>query len=300
MHIWLPFYTVGASVQLVLTLIGSCVGKLIRWPYLMSFISLSQVPDNVFASDFVWKGSYDYKGQKQPMTLTVRSFNATTGKVNVTLTDSSMEFLLSGESSINHTSAASCSHYLCVSLQFILRMPHVNQSITKWSHACEWKLTIGCKGGCISLRWLTHCPPKSHSSPHVAATFLSVLSLTSVLPLFSTSYLFHRTHIASSLLFFTSIPVLPLVLTQPVGVYKRQEARLMLLLHQMRALAHSSLSRITDETWAMDGFVSIHSHLKNKQELWLSIFIHLLFVNSDKSSGMSHPKAFLGLFKANV
>ncbi|XP_031134127.1 CUB and sushi domain-containing protein 3-like isoform X1 [Sander lucioperca] len=93
------------------------------------------VPDHVFAPDFVWKGSYDYKGQKQPMTLTVTRFNATTGKVNVTLTDNSMEFLLS-------------------------------------------------------------------------------------------------------------------------GVYKRQEARLMLLLYQMTALAHSSLSRITDETWAMDGFVS--------------------------------------------
>lgn len=36
----------------------------------------------------------------------------------------------------------------------------------------------------------------------------------------------------------------------------------MLLLYQMRALAHSSLSRITDETWAMDGFVSIHRNLK--------------------------------------
>ncbi|KAM7420375.1 hypothetical protein PAMA_014883 [Pampus argenteus] len=93
------------------------------------------VPDDVFAPDFIWKGSYDFKGQKQPMTLTVTSFNATTGKVNVTLTDSNMEFLLS-------------------------------------------------------------------------------------------------------------------------GVYKSQEARLMLLLYQMRALAHSSLSRITDETWAMDGFVS--------------------------------------------
>lgn len=42
-----------------------------------------------------------------------------------------------------------------------------------------------------------------------------------------------------------------------VGVYKRQEARLMLLRYQMRALAHSSLSRITDEPWEMDGFVSI-------------------------------------------
>lgn len=40
------------------------------------------------------------------------------------------------------------------------------------------------------------------------------------------------------------------------GVYKRQEARLMLLRYQMRALAHSSLNRITDESWAMDGFVS--------------------------------------------
>lgn len=66
-----------------------------------------KVPDDVFAPDFVWKGSYDYKGQKQPMTLTVTSFNATTGKVNVTLTDSSMEFLLSGESSINHLSSTS-------------------------------------------------------------------------------------------------------------------------------------------------------------------------------------------------
>ncbi len=36
----------------------------------------------------------------------------------------------------------------------------------------------------------------------------------------------------------------------------------MLLLYQMRVLAHSSLSRITDETWAMDGFVSTHRNLK--------------------------------------
>lgn len=55
---------------------------------------------DVFAPDFVWKGSYDYRGQKQPMTLTVSSFNATTGKVNVTLADGSVEFQLSGESSV--------------------------------------------------------------------------------------------------------------------------------------------------------------------------------------------------------
>ncbi|KAG7253703.1 hypothetical protein CRUP_038269, partial [Coryphaenoides rupestris] len=54
------------------------------------------VPDNVFAPDFMWKGSYDYKGQKQPMSLTVTGFNATSGKVNATLTDSNTEFFLSG------------------------------------------------------------------------------------------------------------------------------------------------------------------------------------------------------------
>ncbi|TKS81786.1 CUB and sushi domain-containing protein 3 [Collichthys lucidus] len=119
------YFLSGGSEHRVCRSDGSWTGK----------VPVCRVPDNVFAPDFIWKGSYDYKGQKQPMTLTVTSFNATTGKVNVTLTDSSMEFLLS-------------------------------------------------------------------------------------------------------------------------GVYKRQEARLMLLLYQMRALAHSSLSRITDETWAMDGFVS--------------------------------------------
>lgn len=102
------------------------------------------------------------------MTLTVSSFNATTGRVNVTLADSSMEFLLSGESSINQLSSASSTFLLLatiVSLPFILRVPNVNQSITKWSLAWEWKLTIGSKDGCISLRRLTNCPFKYHSPP---------------------------------------------------------------------------------------------------------------------------------------
>lgn len=175
--------------------------------FFFNFFSL-EVPDDVFAPDFVWKGSYDYKGQKQPMTLTVTSFNATAGKVNVTLTDSSMEFLLSGESSINHVSSSSSpppplssSRYLCMSLPFILRVPHVNQSITKWSHAWEWKLTIGSKDGCISLRWLTNCPLKSHSSPplllqpfsHLFWSFLTASHLSCFslfLPLLCTAFFY--------------------------------------------------------------------------------------------------------------
>lgn len=68
------------------------------------------------------------------------------------------------------------------------------------------------------------------------------------------------------------------------GVYKRQEARLMLLRYQMRALAHSSLSRITDESWAMDGFVSLlrnlcsWSEIKWKQHLSIFLFDFVLFL----------------------
>lgn len=54
------------------------------------------VPDDVFAPNYIWKGSYNYKGRKQPMTLSITSFNTTTGRVNVTLTSSNMELLLSG------------------------------------------------------------------------------------------------------------------------------------------------------------------------------------------------------------
>ncbi|XP_034615478.1 CUB and sushi domain-containing protein 3 [Trachemys scripta elegans] len=54
------------------------------------------VPDDVFAQNYIWKGSYNYKGKKQPMTLTVTSFNASSGRVNATLTNSNMELLLSG------------------------------------------------------------------------------------------------------------------------------------------------------------------------------------------------------------
>uniref|UniRef100_A0A8C6QR27 CUB and Sushi multiple domains 3 n=1 Tax=Nannospalax galili TaxID=1026970 RepID=A0A8C6QR27_NANGA len=54
------------------------------------------VPDDVFAQNYIWKGSYNFKGRKQPMTLTVTSFNASTGRVNATLTNSDMELLLSG------------------------------------------------------------------------------------------------------------------------------------------------------------------------------------------------------------
>eukprot|EP00062_Callorhinchus_milii_P016178 gi/632967218/ref/XP_007899854.1/ PREDICTED: CUB and sushi domain-containing protein 3 [Callorhinchus milii] len=54
------------------------------------------VPDDVFAPLYIWKGSYNYKGQKQPMTLKVTSYNISTGRVNATLTNSNMELQLSG------------------------------------------------------------------------------------------------------------------------------------------------------------------------------------------------------------
>lgn len=40
------------------------------------------------------------------------------------------------------------------------------------------------------------------------------------------------------------------------GVYKSQEARLILHIHSVKSSAHTSLSKMKDEKWAMDGFVS--------------------------------------------
>lgn len=62
----------------------------------MCVFNLFAVPDDVFAQNYIWKGSYNFKGRKQPMTLTVTSFNASTGRVNATLSNSNMELLLSG------------------------------------------------------------------------------------------------------------------------------------------------------------------------------------------------------------
>ncbi|ELK08597.1 CUB and sushi domain-containing protein 1, partial [Pteropus alecto] len=59
-------------------------------------VPVCEVPDDVFAQNYIWKGSYNFKGRKQPMTLTITSFNASTGRVNATLSNSNMELLLSG------------------------------------------------------------------------------------------------------------------------------------------------------------------------------------------------------------
>ncbi|MCI4391222.1 hypothetical protein PGIGA_G00131640 [Pangasianodon gigas] len=56
----------------------------------------ASVPDDVFAPAYVWKGSLEYKAAKQPVTLTITSFNATSGRVNVTLSNRNTELLLSG------------------------------------------------------------------------------------------------------------------------------------------------------------------------------------------------------------
>lgn len=133
-------------------------------------------------------------------------------------------------------------------------MLHIHRSSTKSPHAPEYKLNIAFKGRCVSLGSLSRVPPppSASSSAPAAVSPLWVLS--------------------SALFFAPPAFVLPHLLTRLLGlyiagVYKRQEARLMLLRYQMRALAHSSLSRITDESWAMDGFVSILRNLCSWTEI---------------------------------
>lgn len=67
----------------------------------------------MFAQNYIWKGSYNYKGKKQPMTLTVTHFNASSGRVNATLTNSNMELLLSGRN----------NNYKCLCLILLTCLP---------------------------------------------------------------------------------------------------------------------------------------------------------------------------------
>lgn len=41
------------------------------------------------------------------------------------------------------------------------------------------------------------------------------------------------------------------------GVYKSQEARLMLHIYLIKGPSHTTVSKMKEEKWAMDGFVSI-------------------------------------------
>ncbi|XP_012879669.1 PREDICTED: CUB and sushi domain-containing protein 1-like [Dipodomys ordii] len=49
-------------------------------------VTKTPVPSDVFFVSSVWKGYYEYTGRRQPATLTVDWFNATSSKVNATLT----------------------------------------------------------------------------------------------------------------------------------------------------------------------------------------------------------------------
>lgn len=60
---------------------------------------LPAVPSDVFFINSVWKGYYEYLGKRQPATLTVDWFNATSSKVNATFTEGPrVELKLTGRS----------------------------------------------------------------------------------------------------------------------------------------------------------------------------------------------------------
>uniref|UniRef100_A0A3B3YU70 CUB and Sushi multiple domains 3a n=1 Tax=Poecilia mexicana TaxID=48701 RepID=A0A3B3YU70_9TELE len=80
------YFLAGGSEHRVCKSDGTWTGKM----------PICRVPDDVFAPNYIWKGSYNYRGRKQPMTLSITSFNSTTGRVNVTLSNGNLELLLSG------------------------------------------------------------------------------------------------------------------------------------------------------------------------------------------------------------
>lgn len=65
---------------------------------LLSLFIFPSVPSDVFFINSLWKGFYEHLGKRQPATLTVDWFNATSSKVNATFLEaSSMQLKLSGK-----------------------------------------------------------------------------------------------------------------------------------------------------------------------------------------------------------
>uniref|UniRef100_A0A669CHK6 CUB and Sushi multiple domains 3 n=1 Tax=Oreochromis niloticus TaxID=8128 RepID=A0A669CHK6_ORENI len=87
------YFLAGGSEHRVCKSDSTWTGKM---PICRGRPAQNKFPDDVFAPNYIWKGSYNYRGRKQPITLSITSFNSTTGRVNVTLSNGNMELLLSG------------------------------------------------------------------------------------------------------------------------------------------------------------------------------------------------------------
>uniref|UniRef100_A0A8C2WGD8 CUB and Sushi multiple domains 3 n=1 Tax=Cyclopterus lumpus TaxID=8103 RepID=A0A8C2WGD8_CYCLU len=117
------FFLAGGSEHRVCKSDGTWTGKM----------PICRVPDDVFAPNYIWKGSYNYRGRKQPMTLSITSFNSTTGRVNVSLSNSNMELLLSG---IKCTKIFLFMHLQCCHFN-----GHTQMSQSETSHCSSFPLS---------------------------------------------------------------------------------------------------------------------------------------------------------------
>uniref|UniRef100_A0A672ZAZ8 CUB and Sushi multiple domains 3a n=1 Tax=Sphaeramia orbicularis TaxID=375764 RepID=A0A672ZAZ8_9TELE len=88
------YFLAGGSEHRVCKSDGTWTGKMPICRDLTFALCCPSVPDDVFAPNYIWKGSYNYRGRKQPMTLSITSFNSSTGRVNVTLSNVSSVMML--------------------------------------------------------------------------------------------------------------------------------------------------------------------------------------------------------------
>lgn len=118
------------------------------FPFLIWFCVLITVPVDVFAPNSAWSGFYEYLGKRQTTTFTVTGFNATSGRVNVTLLESSgVSIRLSGKNTkcrLLSTSTWILFFYKC-SFSVAVRpfLPQANRFLGHWKQRL-WKTPPGC------------------------------------------------------------------------------------------------------------------------------------------------------------
>lgn len=91
------------------------------------------VPADVFAPNSAWSGFYEYLGKRQTTTFTVTDFNASSGRVNVTLLESSgVSIRMSGKEHMMTFRVRPCPHMPGYFSTYFISLGIHGKSPIKW------------------------------------------------------------------------------------------------------------------------------------------------------------------------
>lgn len=125
------------------------------------FLLPTTVPVDVFSPNSEWRGFYEYLGKRQATTFTVTGFNVTSGRVNITLLETSgVSIRLSGnennnkENDIDVSQSNSSKHLVRIKKKVFLCFQSLKKGNQKSNRLMEntYNSTIGIQCYCVTTR----------------------------------------------------------------------------------------------------------------------------------------------------